>query len=310
MVELLAWQVGIARLRHKRANYLKAFVTTTPEGIEHWITDEFVDKCEDGKRKGKYKLYTASSRENIYNPTDYVEDLLESYDDKLAQAYVDGQIIDMTEGRAYHAFGNHNIKELQYNPHLNLGLTCDFNVQPMVWEIFQYSRNRIEFFDEILIKNNASTESAVSIFCDRYFELMKKKRDRGLVQVNIFGDSSGQARTTAGDADYISIRDVLRARGIPYVGNVPESNPLVRNRLNSVNAALKDRGNETKVLISPKCERLIKDFRLVVLAKNGDIDKRRKELTHASDAAGYAIYKIMPIRDVRIRQTVITHSRF
>ena len=294
MADLRAWQIGIARLRHKKAKYLKGFLSTTPEGTLHWITDEFVDKCEDGKRDGKYKLFTASSRENIFLPDDYVHDLEESYDDIMARAYIDGLIINMTSGRAYHEFGNHNIAELKFDSHLNLGLTCDFNVRPMVWEIFQYGHNYIEFIDEIVIPDNAKTEMAINKFCDWYYEKMKPL---GLkLQVNVFGDASGGHRSTVGESDYLIMRDVLIERRVPYMGHIPGGNPPIKDRLNSVNGALKNRDKATRIKIDPKCGKLIKDFQIVVLDKNGQIDKRRQELTHASDGAGYAIHALMPIR--------------
>jgi len=307
MSDLLAWQIGIARLRHKKARYLKGFLSTTPEGTLHWITDEFVDKCEGGKREGKYRLFTASSRENIYLPDDYVSDLEESYDSILAQAYIDGLIINMTSGRAYHEFNKHNISDVEFSSYLNLGLTCDFNVSPMVWEILQYKSDYIEFIDEIVIPDNAKTEAAINIFCDWYYKKMEQLDGRK-PHVNIFSDASGGHRSTVGESDHLIMKEVLISRGVPYDGHIPPGNPPVKDRLNSVNSALKDRGEFTRVKINPKCKKLIKDFQIVVLDKNGQIDKRRKELTHASDGAGYAIYTLMPITRPMQRQPLVSGS--
>ena len=314
MVDKDAWTDCVSRLRHGGARYCKGFIGTTPEGIDDWIYDEFVEKCEDGKRDGVYSRFHIDSRDNPSNSPEYIAALVDAYDATILPAYLSGEFIDMSTGRAYYSFGTHNIKELQYNPHLKLCLTCDFNVEPMVWEIFQYGRNRIEFFDEIYIRTNASTATAIQMFCEKYFAWMKHNRDNKRVQVNIFGDSSGKARTTAGDSDYVIIRETLNTNGIPWTGYVPDENPRVRDRLNTVNGALQDRGNATKVFVDPRCKRLIKDYKLVVLRKNGDIDKgnekSRRELTHASDAAGYAIYQIMPIKHTRISQPAMTISRF
>lgn len=300
MVDSQVWRICVARLRHPKAKVLKGFLSSTPEGIQNWIYDEFVEKCEAGNRP-QYKLFQASTHENIFLPEDYVESLLEDYDDNLIEAYVYGRFVNIGRNRAYHCFGDHNVKDIEFNPHANINLACDFNVQPMVWEIFQHYNNCLHFLDEIVIRDNASTETAISQFADRYREMNK---DGTLREVNIYGDSSGKSRKTTGDSDYIVISEYLKSQGIPYQGFVPASNPPVKDRLNSVNSLLKDRGNETRCFIDPSCESLIKDFRMVVLTKNADIDKRRQSLTHASDGAGYGVMQIMPIKKRRAVQQV------
>ena len=67
--------------------------------------------------------------------------------------------------------------------------------------------------------------------------------------------------------------------------------PPVRSRVNAVNKLMR----EGKLRVSKKCPRLLKDFELVSW-KCGEIDKSNDALTHASDAAGYAIEKLFPVR--------------
>ena len=165
-----SWNDCLSRLRHKKARYLKAFLGTTPEGIDDWLYDEFVEKCEDGKRDGIYRRFHIDSRDNPSNPPEFIRDLIDTYDEETLKAYLEGRFVDMKKGRAYHAYGQHNIADVEFDPCLNLGITCDFNVQPMVWEILQYKSNYIEFIDEIVIPDNAKTEVAIDTFCDWYYE--------------------------------------------------------------------------------------------------------------------------------------------
>lgn len=305
MVDHKVWKICIGRIRHKKARQLKGVVSSTPEGLD-WLYHEFVEKCEGGRRR-KYKMFQAGSRENIFNPPDYVDDLLEDYDENLAQAYVYGEFVDIGRNRAYNAFGEHNIKDLEYNKYAPICLTADFNVAPMVWEIFQFYGNRLHFLSEISIPDNASTEGAIEKFTSIYRGMVNGGSER---EVQIYGDSSGKHRRTVGDSDYIVMGEYLKSKNIPFVGHVPPGNPPVKDRLNSVNAVLKDRGDETRAFIDPRCECLIKDFRMVNLTKHGDIDKRRQSLTHSSDAAGYGVMGTMPIKRRSVSQQIIVKNRF
>jgi hypothetical protein len=293
MIDARVWKICISRLRDKNATELKGFVSSTPEGMD-WLYSEFVEKADDGSRP-QYALFQASSRENIFLPESYVGDLEQSYDENLARAYIEGEFCDMASGRAYHEFGNHNIREIQFNPSFPLGLTADFNVSPCCWEIFQNYNGQIFFLDEIVMRDNASTEAMMGKFVDLY-----RRLDSGANrEVQVYGDASGRARSTSGDSDWVIISEFLKSNGISYTGFVPKANPPVKDRLNSVNAALRNRGTETRIFIDPKCEALVKDLRLVSLTRDGNIDKRRKELSHSSDAFGYAVSAIMPIRKQR-----------
>ena len=68
-------------------------------------------------------------------------------------------------------------------------------------------------------------------------------------------------------------------------------NPLVVNRVNSVNKML-----EGNMIISPRCQELIQDLEKVT-NKQGtrEIDKSNKLLTHSSDALGYLTSYLFPI---------------
>ena len=302
MVSEMVWRVCVGRLRHPKAKNLQGAIATTPEGIGSWIYDEFVEK-----NRPQYKLFQASTHENIFLPPDYVESLIGDYSDALAQSYIYGEFTNIGSSRAYHEFGEHNVKPLEYNRHAPICLNCDFNVAPMVWEIKQFYGGRLHYLDEILISDNASTEGAIEKFVDIYHSMVK---NGGVGEVEIYGDSSGKHRKTTGDSDYIVIGEYLKSKNIPFIGRVPPGNPPVKDRLNSINSLLKNRGDETRMFVDPRCEMLIKDLRMVNLTKHGDIDKRRQSLTHASDAAGYGVMGTMPIKQRSVRKQVINMNRF
>ena len=86
-----------------------------------------------------------------------------------------------------------------------------------------------------------------------------------------------------------------------YFGAV--SNPAVRDRVNCVNSRLKNRLEEVRILIDPKCKELIRDLEEVAWevdttgARTGELNKKDPARTHASDALGYYIseeYSLKP----------------
>jgi hypothetical protein len=83
---------------------------------------------------------------------------------------------------------------------------------------------------------------------------------------------------------------------------VPSSNPPVKDRINCVNAMLRNHGGQHRLLIDPKCKALIKDLEQVSWKADpygnqlSDLDKSDPMRTHTSDAVGYLIAREFPMR--------------
>jgi len=75
-----------SRLRRTNVPRRVGFGSTNPEGHD-WVYNTFAVKHKDNP---KYLMVNVSSRENPHLPDDYVDDLLESYDDVWAKRYIDG----------------------------------------------------------------------------------------------------------------------------------------------------------------------------------------------------------------------------
>ena len=299
-IEEGGWKVAISRARQPNAPNIKRFVSTTPEGFD-WIYDLWFEGSE------QYGLYQTSTRENFHLPIEYVSDLEEDYSENLIEQYVEGGFVDTRADRCYHEFGSHNVDEVLFNPHLgHLNLTCDFNVKPMCWVLFQFHKKVINVIDEIIIEDNAKTHQAALEFVDKYWECVNQTGGNPL-DVDIFGDASMQSRSTTGLSDYLQIQEALKNERIPHTFLVPDANPPVKDRLNSMNAALRDKGGYCQILINEPCKVLRKDLQRVVLNKMGAIDQRRG-LSHSSDALGYACYQLIGIKHTRRQQPLVSGS--
>ena len=342
LVDDMAWKNAFARVRDPKAKILKRFIVGTPEGLAGFVYEEFYEKIDKAnqiinsaktdwqelkvkennekeraalrkkvilayKRINEYKLFVASTRENIFLDETYVEDLEENYSENMRTAYIEGGFCDLSGNRAYTEFGPQNLEDNTFSPILPLCVGMDFNVAPMCFVLFQNIKNKIVVLDEIVIEDNATTALVIEKTVIWYRQRMKFASDsqKHNMRVVLYGDASGSARTTAGQSDYVIITEYLKMQEIEVVMKVPKANPPVKDRINSVNAALKN----GRILIDGKCVTLIRDLRLVKTNSDGSLvkTKRTAHLTHMSDSMGYAVMGIMPIQRQKGKPTVSSY---
>lgn len=282
-----AWKMGLSRLRD--GYHLTGWTTTTPEGF-NWHYDWWKEEPKSG-----YQLIQGRTSDNRFLPDEFIKSLYENYDERLIKAYLHGEYVNLQSGQAYYMFDRReHVKECSYNPNKRIRLAVDFNVSPMCAVVFQlYSKEpKIRIFDEIKIRIGGEGELLTS----RLAKELKKRYPRDMKDIMgrklkvspyiAYPDPAGQQRkTSAPHTDH----QVLIKEGLEL--KVKRKAPRVIDRLNSVNNAFKH------MIIHPKCKGLIKDFEQVVLKEGTrDIDKTNPELTHFTDAIGYAIDIEMPVR--------------
>ena len=219
---------------------------------------------------------------------------------------------DLTAGRAYANFGAHN-KLVQnpfvefgkeYSPYLPIHVALDFNISPMSWSLAQKKAEHMHFTDEINLMNS-NTQEASRLLIEKV-----KDHKMGLV---LCGDATGNARqrAAAGKSDYDILCAMLDDARIKWMNLTPESNPGVKDRVNTVNARLKSASGEVHITVNPeKCPKLVKDFERVTWKENSSsmiLDQTKdKSLTHPSDGAGYLICQTLPILSASSKPGVLS----
>jgi PBSX family phage terminase large subunit len=265
-----AYLISLSRIRDNKAKVLQLFLTGTPEGF-NWLYDELVENIDGTKR-----LIRASTEENIYIPKEYVQSLYQNYDEQLVKQYINGEFVLLDKGQVYYAFNRlDNLNEDGYNPNYPIMLSVDFNVNPMSWAVIQQKGQIIQVIDEIVLKNS-NTEYASLEYRRRYPN----------AETYIYGDYSGtQKHTSSMTTDYKIMQDIIKPIDIRI-----KPNPLVINRINAVNAKLKNAKGERFLFINKNCKHLIRDLEQVIY-KDGkrEIDKSNLDLSHISDALGYYV---------------------
>jgi hypothetical protein len=278
-----AWLRLEGRLRDPLAKRLRGFGVWTPNGYD-WVYRRFIRDPVEG-----YEVFIAEPYENQFllkKIPDFYERLRKSYDDEFYAQEVLGQYRNRTDGVVYRAFDrNKNVVEQELNPHLPLCWALDFNVNPMSSVVAQVSEGTIRVLDEIVLKR-ASTLDACLEFSRRF--------PLAWAGLHIYADASASRMQTAGASDEDVLRDYF-ARNTAYAVEfrLLRSNPSVKSRIEVMNGLLKSRAGERRLLVSPKCTELIKDFEEVVyVGETNEIDKKKDpKRTHLSDALGYLAWR-------------------
>jgi PBSX family phage terminase large subunit len=295
-----AWTRVLGRLRHPEARRLCGCAVWTPKGYD-WVYRRFIEQ-----QHPDYRLVQATPRENIHLPADFYDQLKEAYAERFYRQEALGEYLDVFGGNAYYAFGEENVREVEYDPGLGLCWALDFNVDPMAsvicqieeqktrpWPPYYTAMKRLRVLDEIVL-SDSNTQDAAAEFIRRTANLHNFPRP---IPVVIYGDASGNSRTTKSSrTDYELIQEVFRQDPRYRISmRKNTSNPAIRDRVNTMNNVLRSVSGQRSVFIDPKCKELIKDLRQVKWRRDaagnptGDLDKSDRERTHVSDALSYLV---------------------
>lgn len=266
-----AWNKIIARNRQKPIGIEEPFnrvsAYTTPEGFrfthDRWVVNG----------GGNYCMIQASTLSNPFLPDDYVDSLRDSYPGELIDAYIDGKFVNLTSGTVFNLFNRktcHSDEEIKPNEPLLIGM--DFNVTNMSAVI--YNRNWVAV-DEL--NGIYDTPTMIQTIKDKFIGH----------NIIVYPDASGQNRSTKG----ASVSDISLLQGAGFEVRVKSTNPRVKDRIISSNAAF-DKG---KVKVNTaKCPEFTRCLEQLSYDKNGDPDKS-SGFDHLTDAGTYPIAYEMPV---------------
>ena len=302
-----AWLRLMARLRHPDANNLCGFAVWTPKGYE-WVYKWFIS----ADKKAGYEAILATPRENSYLPTDFYDSLARVYDPNFFKQEVEGSYLSQTGNRVYYAFDRAaSVKPIEYVPNGELFWSLDFNVNPMCSVIAQIEdlttrydtlmnrkNARLNVIDEIVLPDANIGEA-----CNEFVRRTERWAAQGQLVVQLYGDASGGARTHAGPSSWQLVMEYFRNKPeYKMVKRVPQANPHVKDRVNSMNAMLLNNSGERRLMVDPRCKELIADFEQVQWNSDSagnqtaDLSKKDPKRSHVSDSCGYVIYGQFPIR--------------
>lgn len=271
----------------------RIFGHTNPEMHRGWVYRTFVENSAPN-----YRLISAPTTQNIYLPEGFCDELKKLYDEQYYNIFVLAQNAQYYDGSVIKDFTSENIKEITYQPEMDLHISCDFNVDPMCWVLAHKTDDKVFYFDEIALENTTTAKACEEV-CRRY------PAHKGNVIVN--GDASGDNRSCTSEyTNYVIIKKKLLQHGYDAQIQIKAFNPPIKNRIMAFNSKIRSADGEICLFVDKKCEKLLYNiYNLKYKEGTSRIDiptytqikqsKELKFLSHPFDAASYLVDYYWPI---------------
>mgnify|MGYP001086266894 CR=1 FL=1 len=259
-----------SRLRAQVDHARIGIVSTTPEGQQGWVYEDFYEKP-----KPNHRIYVGRTHLNKYLPRDYVRSLMDSYSANQIKAYMDGEFVPLNNKLAHPEFDKvKHVKTIPFNPaHHKIIMGCDFNVDGMAWVIMaEIEKDFIYQFDEIYIDQDARVDKTVHAVDEKGWGTF------GPIDLSV--DRSSKSRSIVGDRPVDVLVDTAQKLGWKFSSvNDQGSNPPTIDKIGKVSRFLEDANGKTHFAIHPACKKSIKYMSTTSLVK-GNYDKRKKHDAH------------------------------
>jgi phage terminase large subunit len=282
-------QLVNSRLAEKNALKKRIWFDFNPSNRSHWSYYLFIKKLNPQddiplSDPENYKTLKMNPSQNLENIDKEYLDMLDKMPKLERDRFLLGEFADESQGSVYYSFrSDDHVKETKVIPG-TMWLGLDFNYNPFSAVVGQYYDGVFHVHDEVYL-NNADT-----------YKMADELKKRGYSGVRICPDSTGGSRRTSGRTDF----EILREAGFTIEST---HNPLVFDRTNNLNRLFQ----QNKIIINPKCKKLINDLHKVTW-KDGKLDSGPdKMLTHLSDSLCYWTWKLDPFSKVigKITQQLI-----
>lgn len=288
----------LGRMRQKVKKSWKDFTYrifghTNPETCRGWVYKTFKEN-----KSPNYRLISAPTTQNIYLPKGFCDELKKVYDEQYYNIFVLAQNGEYNNGLVIKDFSDENIKEITYQPKMDLHISCDFNVDPMCWVFAHKTDDKVFYFDEIAMENTTTAKA-----CDEFYR--RYPNHKGKIIVN--GDASGDNRSCTSEyTNYVIINKKLLQFGYDVEIQIKAFNPPIKNRIMAFNSKVRSANGEVCLFVDKKCEKLLYNiYNLKYKEGSSKIDiptyqqikqsKELKFLSHPMDAASYLVDFYWPI---------------
>jgi phage terminase large subunit len=278
----VVWRKIAERNRQKRSTPNTIGCVTTPDqGINGFVYDKWVKKQQDG-----YELIKAKTLQNKHLPDGYVEQITANYDAVLADLYLNGEFVSLTENKVYHFFNreeHHADRELTvFDKFIYVGV--DFNIGGVCASAAIIENNIPIFIDEF-------------VSYDTYDFTNKLTRYQSHTVIVYPDASGGNRRTNATESDIA----IIEAAG--FTVEYGNKNPAVRDRINSVNRLL---SHKRFKINTDKCPEITHALETQGYTENGEPEKfaEHPAVDDWIDGLGYMCFGVFPVNHMRSPKVV------
>lgn len=254
----------------------KAMFLGTPRGVGSWSHEMY----SMGLETDDWDAFSFTTLEGGNVSEDEIEQAKRDMDQRtFEQEYL--ATFNTYSGVVYYNFDRTETLHSHKPDLTEIHCGIDFNVDPMSCCISVIEGNTIYFIDEIVM-NGSNTEEV----CD---ELKRRYPNSRIV---MYPDPAGrQRKTSAGGKTDISI---LQNAGFKV--QVRNSHTPIRDRVNAVNAKLKNTAGIRTLYVDPKLKNVINSLERLVYKPGTSVIEKDGVHDHMSDAVGYLVDFLYPLR--------------
>jgi hypothetical protein len=256
-----------------------AMFISTPAGVGNWAFDLYQRGQDPGEHQWESWQFNTLSGGRV--PEFEIEAARRDLDTRTFRQEYEAAF-ETFSGVIYYNFSrSDNLQAWSGEIPAQLYLFCDFNVSPMSAIVVAPTSIGLHAIDEIVIYGSNTNE------------LVEEVRNRlGDRKITAFPDPAGaQRRTSAGGRTDITI---LQQAG--FAVKYRNAHPPVRDRINSVNSLLCSSTGDRRLVIDPRCRRLIESLEKHCYKENTQIPDKDSGWDHMTDALGYGVEYLFPIR--------------
>ena len=255
----------------------RALFCGTPKGVGSW-SHELFTKALNEQDWAAWQFSTIAGG-NV--PQEEIEAARRDLDSKTFQQEYEATFSTWTGVVAYNFDYKQNVKRLPEPDTGFIHIGVDFNILPMTAVIAQVKGQDVHVFDEIRMEGS-NTDELVEEIKHRY----------PYSKVVAYPDpASRQKKTSAGGKTDFSI---LMNAGFQVKAR--HFHTPVRDRVNGLNAKLKNAAGQVTLFIDPKCKHTIDSLQRLSYKEGTNIVDKDSQLDHQFDALSYMTDFLFPIK--------------
>lgn len=246
---------------------------TTPNGMG-WDYDLYMQGQE---RRDGFESWTFTTLDGGNVAPEEIEAARRSMDPRLFRQEFEASF-EVLAGRVYDNFDRKlNVDASLTDTGAELLVGQDFNVNPMATIIGVKAADELHILDAVEIPTSNTEEVAA--------EIRRRYPERRIV---VCPDPSGRARKTSAVAGVTDFTILERQR---FIVDAPAAAPLIVDRINAVQAMLKDATGRRRLKVHPRATPLIRALDGLTYKEGTNIPDKTSGLDHIADALGYLVWQ-------------------
>ncbi len=248
----------------------------TPRGFGNWGYDMYVK----GQSDNEWQSFKYTTIEGMQVPQSEIDQAQDDLDERTFQQEYMASFVNYA-GMIYYNFDrNKNLIEKYNNTNSVLHIGLDFNVDPMCAVVSVIENDSIFILDEIQIYSSNTNEMVDEI------------KQRFKTKIVIYPDPSAKQRKTSAGG----LTDLAILKNAGFDVKCRNSAPLVRDRINSVNAKLKNAKGKNSLFILNSCKNVIKSIERQIYKEGTHVPDKVSGYDHFNDALGYMVEYNFPLK--------------